>query len=156
MAQDNARVAQTILILNGPNLNRLGMREPAIYGHNTLADVKVFCEKEASLHELFVDFRQSNHEGVLIDWIHESVQTPTANIIGIVINPGGLTHTSIALRDAIASVSIPTIEVHISNVHQREEFRHHSYISAVSAGVVIGFGAQGYALAIYALAMLTS
>jgi 3-dehydroquinate dehydratase II len=134
----------TVVVLNGPNLNLLGQREPDVYGRDTLADVEALCRKAASLAGLAVDFRQSNHEGVLIDAIHE-VRTRVA---GLVINAGGLTHTSIALRDALATVEAPVFEVHVSNVYAREEFRHQSYLSAVCDGVIVGCGPSGYAYAI--------
>jgi 3-dehydroquinate dehydratase-2 len=134
----------TVVVLNGPNLNLLGEREPDIYGHDTLGDVEALCRKAGSLAGLAIDFRQSNHEGVLIDAIHETRTTA----VGFVINAGALTHTSIALRDALATVSAPVFEVHLSNVHAREEFRHHSYLSAVSTGVIVGCGPSGYAYAV--------
>jgi 3-dehydroquinate dehydratase-2 len=134
----------TVVVLNGPNLNLLGEREPEIYGHETLADVESLCRKAASLAGLGIDFRQSNHEGALIDAIHETRTTAA----GYVINAGALTHTSIALRDALAAVSAPVFEVHLTNVHAREEFRHHSYLSAVSTGVIMGCGPSGYAYAV--------
>jgi 3-dehydroquinate dehydratase-2 len=135
---------QTVVVLNGPNLNLLGEREPEVYGTDTLAEIEALCRKAAGLAGLEIDFRQSNHEGVLIDAIHEVRHTAA----GIVINAGALTHTSIALRDALAAVSMPVFEVHLTNVHSREEFRHHSYLSAVSDGVIIGCGPSGYAYAI--------
>jgi 3-dehydroquinate dehydratase-2 len=134
----------TVVVLNGPNLNLLGEREPEVYGHDTLAEVEALCRKAAGLAGLEIDFRQSNHEGVLIDAIHE-VRTTAA---GIVVNAGALTHTSIALRDALATVRAPKFEVHLTNVHAREEFRHHSYLSAVCDGVIVGCGPSGYAYAI--------
>ncbi|WP_270887401.1 type II 3-dehydroquinate dehydratase [Pedococcus sp. 5OH_020] len=134
----------TVVVLNGPNLNLLGEREPEIYGHDTLGDVEALCRKAASLAGLAIDFRQSNHEGVLIDAIHETRTTA----VGFVINAGALTHTSIALRDAVATIPAPVFEVHLSNVHAREEFRHHSYLSAVSTGVIVGCGPSGYAYAV--------
>ncbi len=136
---------RTVVVLNGPNLNLLGTREPEIYGPATLADVEALCRKAADEVGLAVDFRQSNHEGVLVDAIHE-VRTSAA---GLVVNAGALTHTSIALRDALATVEgPPVIEVHISNVHAREEFRHHSYVSGVADGVIAGLGVSGYILAL--------
>ena len=134
-----------LLILNGPNLNRLGKREPEIYGAETLEDVKAKCEELAGSFDASIDFRQSNHEGVLIDWIHEAADTGVA---GIVFNPGAYTHTSIALRDAIASVNVPVIEVHISNIHAREAFRHESKLAAQCIGQICGLGTFGYELAI--------
>ena len=134
----------TVLVLNGPNLNLLGEREPAVYGTDTLGDIEALCRKAASLAGLDVDFRQSNHEGDLIDAIHEARNSA----VGIVINAGAYTHTSIAIRDALAAVSVPVFEVHLSNVHRREEFRHHSYLSAVATGVILGCGPSGYAYAI--------
>jgi 3-dehydroquinate dehydratase-2 len=135
---------QTVVVLNGPNLNLLGEREPEVYGHDTLAEIEALCRKAAGLAGLEIDFRQSNHEGVLIDAIHEM----RSSAAGIVINAGALTHTSIALRDALAAVSVPVFEVHLTNVHRREEFRHHSYLSAVSDGVIMGCGPSGYAYAV--------
>lgn len=134
-----------LLILNGPNLNRLGKREPEIYGAETLDDVKVKCEELARSFNASIEFRQSNHEGVLIDWIHEAADT---DVDGIVFNPGAYTHTSIALRDAIASVHVPVIEVHISNIHAREAFRHESKLAAQCIGQICGLGTFGYELAI--------
>jgi 3-dehydroquinate dehydratase-2 len=134
-----------LLILNGPNLNTLGTREPEIYGHDTIADVEALCVKAAAEFGRTVDFRQSNHEGVLIDWIQEA---RTAHD-GVVINPAGYSHTSVALHDALALlVGKPILEVHISNIHKREAYRHHSYVSSVADGVIAGCGVQGYALAI--------
>jgi 3-dehydroquinate dehydratase-2 len=141
---------QTVVVLNGPNLNLLGEREPEVYGHETLADVEKRCRAAAADAGLSVDFRQSNHEGVLVDALHE-VRSSAA---GIVLNAGALTHTSVALRDAVAAVAVPVIEVHISNVHAREAFRHHSYLSAVVDGVIVGCGTQGYELAIARIAEL--
>lgn len=133
-----------ILILNGPNLNRLGKREPEIYGFETLADVEQKCKTLAAEYGATVDFRQSNHEGVLIDWIHEAADT---NVDGIVFNPGAYTHTSIALRDAIAGITVPAIEIHITNIHKRESFRHHSWLAAECIGQIAGLGTLGYELA---------
>lgn len=138
-------------VLNGPNLNRLGKREPAIYGSTTLDEIAARCVAAGKRHDLDVTFRQSNHEGVLVDWIHEAADTGVA---GIILNAGAYTHTSVALHDAIRAVGLPVIEVHLSNVHAREAFRHHSYISPAAAGVILGFGAASYELAIDALAGL--
>jgi 3-dehydroquinate dehydratase-2 len=138
-----------ILLLNGPNLNLLGTREPAIYGAATLADVEAMCAREGEALGLEVDAFQSNHEGQLIDRIHAA---RGEGVRFIVINPGGFTHTSVALRDALAGVAIPFIEVHISNVHRREDFRHHSYLSGIAEGVIVGLGTIGYRLALQAAA----
>jgi len=139
----------TILILNGPNLNLLGTREPAVYGSSSLADVEALCRAAAEPSGHTIDFRQSNHEGALIDSIHEAGRGFKAgHVIGVVLNAGAYTHTSVALHDAIKGVDVPVIELHISNVHARESFRHHSWLSAVAAGIVIGFGVDGYRLAI--------
>lgn len=137
----------SILILNGPNLNLLGTRQPEIYGNTTLADVEEMCAERAKTLGINIDFRQNNHEGTLVDWIQEAKGTHQ----GIIINAGAYTHTSIALADAIASVELPVAEVHISNIHQRESFRHLSYISKVSVGMICGFGPFGYLMGIDAL-----
>jgi 3-dehydroquinate dehydratase-2 len=138
-----------ILVLNGPNLNLLGTREPAVYGHTTLADVQALCIAAGAERGATVECRQSNHEGVLIDWIHDAgARHRAGELAGIVMNPGAYTHTSVALHDAIKGTGVPLIEVHISNVHAREAFRHHSYISPAAAGIVVGFGVDGYVLAI--------
>jgi 3-dehydroquinate dehydratase-2 len=137
----------SILVLNGPNLNLLGTRQPEVYGHTTLADVEANCAAHAKSLGVDVAFLQSNHEGALIDAIHAAKGTHD----GIILNAGAYTHTSIALMDAIASVEIPAIELHLSNVHAREEFRHTSYIAKVVVGVICGFGAAGYTLAIDAM-----
>jgi 3-dehydroquinate dehydratase-2 len=143
----------SILILNGPNLNLLGMREPAVYGSSTLDDVRALCERAGEPLGLKVDFRQSNHEGVLIDWIHEAGLAHRAGTLcGVVLNAGAYTHTSVALHDAIKCAGVPVVELHISNVHAREPFRHHSYLSPVAVGIVVGFGIDGYALAMQGLA----
>ena len=143
-------MSRLIYILNGPNLNLLGKRQPHIYGHETMADVETQCRAEAAKARLDVRFHQSNREYELIDWIHESRETAA----GIVINPAAFTHTSIAILDALNTVEFPIIEVHISNVHKREAFRHHSYVSGVASGVIAGFGTQGYTLAVQRLARL--
>ena len=143
----------TILVLNGPNLNLLGSREPAVYGAATLADVQALCEAAGRQLGVAVDFRQSNHEGVLVDWIHEAGAAHRAGaLLGVVFNAGAYTHTSVALHDAVKGTGVPVVEVHISNVHAREAFRHHSYLSPVAAGIVVGFGIDGYALALQGLA----
>jgi 3-dehydroquinate dehydratase-2 len=143
---------KTIWVLNGPNLNLLGTREPGIYGASTLADVEQVCRSAAQPHGLDVDFRQSNHEGELIDWLHAAGAATTGSVVGIVLNAGAYTHTSVALHDAIKAIFPPVIEVHLSNVHAREPFRHHSYLSPACAGIVVGFGVAGYAMAIDGLA----
>ncbi|GGX41103.1 type II 3-dehydroquinate dehydratase [Undibacterium squillarum] len=138
-------MAGKLLLLNGPNLNLLGTREPATYGSTTLADVEAAATAQATAAGATLTCFQSNHEGALIDRIHAA---RSEQIDAIIINPGGLTHTSVALRDALAGVAIPFIEVHISNVHARESFRHHSYLSAIARGVLCGFGTDGYRMAI--------
>lgn len=146
-----------ILVLNGPNLNLLGTREPATYGSTTLADVERMCTERARELGHTVDFRQSNHEGVLIDAIHEAGRAhQDGALIGVVFNAGAYTHSSIALHDAVRSVAVPVVEVHISNVHARESFRHHSWLSPVAAGIIVGFGVDGYVMAIEALARRAS
>lgn len=141
-----------ILVLNGPNLNLLGLREPAVYGSATLADVEQMCRDAGARMGMEVECRQSNHEGVLIDWLHEAGREVKAGrLLGVVFNPGAYTHTSVALHDAIKGAEVPVIETHISNVHARESFRHHSYISPAAAGIVVGFGVQGYLLAMQGL-----
>lgn len=141
-----------ILVLNGPNLNLLGTREPAVYGATTLADVEQLCRDAGAARGAEVDCRQSNHEGALIDWIHEAgAEHRAGRLAGVVFNAGAYTHTSIALHDAIKGAGVPVIEVHISNVHARENFRHHSWLSPVAAGIVVGFGVDGYVLAIEGL-----
>ncbi|CAN7314903.1 type II 3-dehydroquinate dehydratase [Variovorax paradoxus] len=141
-----------ILVLNGPNLNLLGTREPEQYGRDTLADVERLCQEAGAKHGVEIECRQSNHEGVLIDWIHEAGREVAAGrMLGVVMNPGAYTHTSIALHDAIKGASVPLIELHISNVHAREEFRHRSYISPAARGIIVGLGVKGYLLAIAAL-----
>jgi len=144
-------MANTIYVLNGPNLNLLGTREPRTYGRATLQDVEKLCRAAGKRHKLTVEFRQSNHEGELIDWIQEAGARKAA---GILINPGGLTHTSVSIRDAVAAIGVPVIEVHISNVFARESFRHLSHVAPVAKASLAGFGVQGYALAIDGLAAL--
>lgn len=138
-------MVKKLLLLNGPNLNLLGSREPAVYGATTLADIESAATAQAEAAGSALSCFQSNHEGALIDRIHAA---RTEGVDYIVINPGGLTHTSVALRDALAGVAIPFVEVHISNVHQRESFRHHSFLSALAQGVICGLGVDGYRFAI--------
>ena len=146
---------KTVFVLNGPNLNLLGIREPAVYGAHTLADVEQICAKACTRHGLGLRFHQSNHEGVLLDWIHEAGRLQAqGDLAGVVLNAGAYTHTSIALPDAIKGTGVVLIELHISNVHAREAFRHHSYLSAVAKAVMCGFGVLGYGLAIDALAQM--
>ncbi|BAN48356.1 type II 3-dehydroquinate dehydratase [Metapseudomonas resinovorans] len=145
-------MTRTVLVLNGPNLNMLGTREPANYGHETLADIAAQCSQTAAGLGFEVDFRQTNHEGELIDWIHQA----RGRCAGIVINPAAWTHTSVAIRDALVAADLPVIEVHISNVHKREEFRHHSFVSAIAVGVICGLGSQGYSLALQHFGQLFS
>jgi 3-dehydroquinate dehydratase II len=145
----------TVFVFNGPNLNLLGVRRPDVYGTTVLADVETLCRDECARHGLDLDFRQTNHEGVLVDWVQEAgaaVKAGTA--LGAVLNAAAYTHTSVALHDAVEGAELPTIEVHVSNVHGRETFRHHSYVSPVAAGIVVGFGVTGYALAIDGLVRL--
>jgi 3-dehydroquinate dehydratase II len=145
-------MAVPIFILNGPNLNLLGTREPGVYGAASLADIERDCAAAGKRLGLAVDFRQTNHEGVLVDWIQEAMGAAR----GIVINPGAYTHTSVALHDAIRAVGLPVIEVHISNIFARESFRHHSYVSPVAVGTICGLGPQGYVLALEAMQTLTA
>ncbi|MFP3516909.1 type II 3-dehydroquinate dehydratase [Pseudomonas sp. SIMBA_077] len=133
-----------VLILNGPNLNLLGTREPGVYGHETLADIAHLCAQTASEEGLNIEFRQTNHEGELLDWIHGARQRCSA----IVINPAAWTHTSVAIRDALVASELPVIEVHLSNVHSREAFRHHSFVSGIAQAVLCGFGSNGYRMAL--------
>ena len=139
----------SILLLNGPNLNLLGLREPTVYGATSLADIVEQCQREAALLDIRVDARQSNHEGDLISW----VQDARGEYDGIIINPGGLTHSSVSLRDALVYTELPVVEVHLSNIFAREPFRHHSYISDIALGGIFGLGARGYVLALEALCL---
>lgn len=143
-------MTNTVYVLSGPNLNLLGKRQPEIYGRETLADVEAECRAVAGRHALAVTFHQSNHEGQIVDWIQEARD----HAVAIVINPGALTHTSVAVLDALNAFEGPVLEVHISNVHKREEFRRHSYVSLRADGVIAGFGIQGYALALERVARL--
>lgn len=138
-------MAKKLLLLNGPNLNLLGTREPAVYGTTTLADIESAARDQAQALGATLRAFQSNHEGALIDRIHAA---RSEGVDAIVINPGGLTHTSVALRDALAAVEIPFVEVHISNIHRREPFRHHSFLSDIALGVICGLGTEGYRFAI--------
>lgn len=144
-------MADTIYVLNGPNLNLLGLREPEIYGSDTLDDIAGQLEDRARALDLTIDMRQSNHEGHLIDWLHEA-QARGAK--AVILNPGGYTHTSVALHDAVKSITTPVIEVHLSNPHAREPFRHRSYVGHAARGTVAGFGALSYMLALEAAARL--
>jgi 3-dehydroquinate dehydratase-2 len=139
-----------VAVLNGPNLNMLGLRQPEVYGRATLDDVEALCAETAEALGLAIDFRQTNGEGELVSWIQEC----RGRAAGIVINPAGYTSTSIALLDALLAVQVPVIEVHISNLHRREEFRHHSFVSKAAVGVIQGLGIRGYALALTAMAEL--
>ncbi len=141
-------MVKRVLVLNGPNLNMLGVREPGTYGSATLSDIEAICQAEAATLGLTVDFRQSNHEGELVTWIQQALGSFDA----IVINAGAYSHTSLAVHDALRAVALPVIEVHLSNIYSREAFRHHSYISSLAAGVICGLGATGYKLALHALA----
>jgi 3-dehydroquinate dehydratase-2 len=140
----------SVLVLNGPNLNLLGTREPTIYGKETLADVASRCEQAGARLGLSIEFKQSNAEHQLIDWLHEA----RTHIDGIVINPAAYTHTSVALADALTAIAKPVIEVHISNVHKREAFRHHSFVSPIAEAIIVGCGTQGYVLALERMAVL--
>ncbi|MBC7521977.1 MAG: type II 3-dehydroquinate dehydratase [Sandarakinorhabdus sp.] len=140
-----------VLVLNGPNLNLLGSREPEIYGHDTLDTIAAALDDQAQALGLEIDLRQSNHEGHLVDWLHEA---GSRQVLAVILNAGALTHTSIALHDAIKAIPVPVIEVHLSNPHAREAFRHHSFISSVARGTICGFGAGSYRLALDAAAGL--
>ena len=139
-----------VSILNGPNLNLLGVRDPSIYGRDTFGDIEERCTARAAALGLEIDFRQTNHEGQLVDWIQEARESAD----GIILNAGALTHTSVALFDALSAAELPVIEVHLSNIFRRESFRHHSYVSLAANGVICGLGAQGYELALDAVASL--
>ena len=143
-------MSKPIFILNGPNLNLLGTREPHIYGSTTLADVEAMCAKAAKDLATSIVLRQSNHEGQIVDWIHEAIHAAS----GIIINPAAFTHTSVAILDALKNIKAPIIELHISNTHQREAFRHHSFVSGVATAVMMGFGANGYVLAVEGMVRL--
>jgi 3-dehydroquinate dehydratase-2 len=140
----------TVFVLNGPNLNLLGVRDPSVYGHDTLGDIEERCAARAAALDLEIDFRQTNHEGQLVDWIQEARETAE----GIILNAGALTHTSVAVLDALFAADLPVIEVHLSNIFRRESFRHHSYVSLAATGVICGLGAKGYELALDAIAGL--
>lgn len=140
-------MAIPVFVLNGPNLNLLGKREPGLYGRNTLADIEKACRAKGKELGLTIDFRQTNIEGVLVDWIQEAAEAAG----GVVLNPGAYTHTSVALQDAIRGTGVLVIEVHLSNIFAREPFRHHSYVSPVARGVICGLGPAGYTLALEAL-----
>ena len=144
-------MAKTVYVLNGPNLNLLGTREPKTYGRATLRDVEKLCRAAGARHKIEIEFRQSNHEGEIVDWIQQARAQKAA---GVVINPAGYGHTSVAILDALATLEAPIIEVHISNIHARESFRRRTYVSQVARGVLCGFGISGYALAIDGLAAL--
>jgi len=143
-------MTQTVFFLNGPNLNMLGKREPGIYGGKTLDEIGRECREKGAALGLDVDFRQSNHEGVLVDWLHEAHEKAAA----VLLNPGAYGHTSIALHDAIRAISVPVIELHLSNIHAREEFRHKTWTAPAVKGVICGFGANSYLLALEAASMI--
>jgi 3-dehydroquinate dehydratase-2 len=145
-------MSNIIIVINGPNLNMLGKREPGIYGGKTLKDIENDCLQAGADLGFAVEFRQSNHEGVLVDWLHEAGERAA----GVVINPGAYSHTSIALHDAIRAISTPVVEVHISNIHARVEFRHKSMVSPAAKGMVCGFGPYGYIMALHALKNITA
>ncbi|WP_099866142.1 type II 3-dehydroquinate dehydratase [Pararhizobium haloflavum] len=145
-------MTKTIFVINGPNLNALGKREPGIYGAKTLADIETDCREAARRLGYEIEFRQSNHEGDLVDWLHEAGD----KAVGVALNPGAYGHTSIALHDAIRAIGVPVVELHLSNIHARESFRHTTRIAPVATGVICGFGPSSYTLAITALAELAS
>ncbi len=144
------RSTPNVLVLNGPNLNLLGSREPQIYGLATLADIESACRAHAKAIGLAIDFRQSNHEGELVTWVQEARERAA----GILVNPAAFGHTSVALYDALVAVTLPVVEVHLSNIFRREQFRHHSYVSLIAKGVICGFGPQGYLLGLDAMRRL--
>jgi 3-dehydroquinate dehydratase-2 len=146
----------SVFVINGPNLNLLGQRKPEVYGRTTLAEVEQLCREETDRLDLELVFRQSNHEGELVDWLQEcGLAVRAGTSIGAVYNPAGHTHTSVALHDAVEALDMPVVELHISNIHAREDWRHHSYISLVARGIVMGFGVRGYPLAINGLYQLS-
>jgi 3-dehydroquinate dehydratase-2 len=145
-------MAKPLFVLNGPNLNLLGSREPEVYGHATLSDIEAATRAKAAALKLAVEFRQSNHEGELVDWLQEARTAAS----GVILNAGAYTHTSVAIHDALKALDVPVVEVHISNPYRREPFRHTSYVSPVATGVICGVGAQGYSLAVEALAALVA
>jgi len=151
LATERCVVAQTIFVLNGPNLNLLGLREPEVYGRDTLDDIAGRLEDRARELDLEIDMRQSNHEGHLIDWLHEA---QAKGVKAVIFNPGGYTHTSVALHDAVKAITTPVIEIHLSNPHAREDFRHLSYVGRAAKGTIAGFGALSYVLALEAAARL--
>ncbi|MFD6416606.1 type II 3-dehydroquinate dehydratase [Streptomyces sp. NPDC060194] len=157
MSLTSSSPSPVVLVLNGPNLNLLGTREPEVYGAHTLADVENMCRETAAELGLSADCRQSNHEGELVDWVQWAGREQAAGrLIGAVLNAGAYTHTSVALHDAVKGAGLRMIELHISNVHAREAFRHHSYLSPAAAGIVVGFGVEGYPLAIQGLHRLAT
>ena len=143
----------TVFVFNGPNLNLLGTRKPEVYGTTVLTDVEALCRESAAAHHLELDFRQTNHEGVLVDWIHEAgAAVKRGDAVGLVLNAAAYTHTSVALHDAIEGAELPTVEVHISNVHRREAFRHTSFVSPQATAVIAGAGVLGYELGVQVIA----
>jgi len=142
--------APVISIFNGPNLNMLGTRQPELYGRETLSDIEALCRSHAATLDVTIEFRQSNHEGELVTWIQET----RGRAAGLILNAGAYTHTSVAILDALLAAEVPTVEVHLSNIHQRDSFRHHSYVAQAAKGMICGFGSHGYILALDALARL--